>query len=44
GESLVTIYSKFEDVSKVKERLYESIAISKEKIEKPTLIYKEIME
>jgi hypothetical protein len=24
--------------------LYESIAISKEKIEKPTLIYKEIME
>jgi pyrimidine-nucleoside phosphorylase len=44
GESLVTIYSNFEDVSKVKEKLYESIAISKEKIEKPTLIYKEIME
>jgi pyrimidine-nucleoside phosphorylase len=44
GESLVTIYSNFEDVSKVKEKLYESIAISKEKVEKPTLIYKEIME
>ncbi|MFP3326375.1 pyrimidine-nucleoside phosphorylase, partial [Planococcus sp. SIMBA_160] len=26
GESLVTIYSNFEDVSKVKEKLYESIA------------------
>ncbi len=44
GESLVTIYSNFEDVSKVKEKLYESIAISKAKVEKPTLIYKEIME
>ncbi|WP_108672322.1 pyrimidine-nucleoside phosphorylase [Peribacillus acanthi] len=44
GESLVTIHSNFEDVEKVKEMLYENIIVSSEKVEKPTLIYKEIME
>lgn len=42
GESLVTIYSNFEDVSAVKEKLYANITISSEKVEKPTLIYKQI--
>ena len=42
GESLVTIYSNFEDVTEVKEKLYENIKISKEKVEAPILIYKEI--
>ncbi|MFJ5621193.1 pyrimidine-nucleoside phosphorylase [Peribacillus loiseleuriae] len=44
GESLVTIYSNFEDVSAVKEKLYANITISSEKIEEPTLIYKQITE
>ncbi|MBA9027268.1 MULTISPECIES: pyrimidine-nucleoside phosphorylase [Bacillaceae] len=44
GESLVTIYSNFEDVSAVKEKLYANITISSEKVEKPTLIYKQITE
>lgn len=42
GESLLTIYSNFEDVAEVKQKLYENIKISQEKVEKPTLIYKEI--
>ncbi|WP_110927542.1 pyrimidine-nucleoside phosphorylase [Bacillus massiliglaciei] len=42
GESLVTIYSNFEDVSAVKDKLSENIILSKEKVAKPTLIYKEI--
>ncbi|MGE8077954.1 pyrimidine-nucleoside phosphorylase [Peribacillus loiseleuriae] len=44
GESLVTIYSNFEDVSAVKEKLYANITISSEKVEEPTLIYKQITE
>ncbi|KMY50661.1 pyrimidine-nucleoside phosphorylase [Peribacillus loiseleuriae] len=44
GESLVTIYSNFEDVSAVKEKLYANITISSERVEKPTLIYKQITE
>lgn len=43
GESLVTIYSNDEDVTAVKEKLYENIKISKEKIAKPTLIHREIL-
>ncbi|USK69051.1 pyrimidine-nucleoside phosphorylase [Peribacillus asahii] len=43
GESLVTIYSNVEDVNAVKEKLYNHISISKERISKPTLIYKEIL-
>ncbi|MFJ8245363.1 pyrimidine-nucleoside phosphorylase [Peribacillus asahii] len=43
GESLVTIYSNVEDVKAVKEKLYNHIAISKERVSKPTLIYKEIL-
>lgn len=44
GESLVTIYSNFEDVSAVKEKLYENIILSAEKVEKPVLIHKSITE
>lgn len=43
GDSLVTIYSNFENVDEVKEKLYENIIISSGRVEKPTLIYKEIM-
>lgn len=43
GESLVTIYSNVEDVNAVKEKLYNHISISKERVSKPTLIYKEIL-
>ncbi|PLR84557.1 pyrimidine-nucleoside phosphorylase [Bacillus canaveralius] len=42
GESLVTLYSNFEDVADVKEKLYENIRISAQKIEPPTLIHEEI--
>lgn len=42
GESLVSIYSNFEDVTEVKEKLHESIKISPEKVQPPTLIYEEI--
>ncbi|MCP3738660.1 pyrimidine-nucleoside phosphorylase [Rossellomorea sp. BNER] len=42
GESLVTIHSNQEDIEKVKEKLYESISISEEKVEAPTLIHGEI--
>lgn len=44
GESLVTIYSNQEDVEEVKQKLYENFTISKEKVEKPTLIYDTITE
>lgn len=44
GDSLVTIYSNQEDVEEVKQKLYESISISKNKVEKPTLIYDTITE
>ncbi|RID89296.1 pyrimidine-nucleoside phosphorylase [Peribacillus asahii] len=43
GESLVTIYSNVEDIKAVKEKLYNHISISKERVSKPTLIYKEIV-
>ena len=42
GDSLVTIYSNFEDVQAVKDKLYESIKLSAEPAEKPVLIHKEI--
>ncbi|TWE06258.1 pyrimidine-nucleoside phosphorylase [Neobacillus bataviensis] len=44
GESLVTIYSNFENVDEVKEKLYENIKISTAKIEAPILIHGEITE
>ena len=44
GDSLVTIYSNFEDVQAVKDKLYESIKLSAEPAEKPVLIHKEITE
>lgn len=44
GESLVTIYSNFEDIKEVSEKLYENIKISSSKVEAPTLIYEEITE
>lgn len=43
GESLVTIYSNRKNVEKVKEKLYGNIKINKEKVDKPTLIYKKIL-
>ncbi|WP_413309042.1 pyrimidine-nucleoside phosphorylase [Bacillus sp. 1P10SD] len=42
GESLVTIYSNFEDVNEVKEKLYENITISSSKVEAPILVHEEI--
>ncbi|MGG3737984.1 pyrimidine-nucleoside phosphorylase [Aeribacillus pallidus] len=44
GESLVTIHSNFEDIEQIKQKLYNNIRISKEKVEAPTLIYGEITE
>ncbi|WP_066312659.1 pyrimidine-nucleoside phosphorylase [Bacillus sp. FJAT-29814] len=44
GESLVTIYSNFEDVSEVKEKLYENIKISAAKVDAPILIHGEVTE
>lgn len=44
GESLVTIYSNFEDVNEVKAMLYENIIVSSEKVEAPILIHEEITE
>ncbi|KON91489.1 thymidine phosphorylase [Rossellomorea marisflavi] len=43
GESLVTIYSNDEaELERVKEKLYESIKLSPEKVAAPTLIHTEI--
>lgn len=42
GESLVTIYSNFENVNKVKEKLYQNIKLTDEKVKVPELIYEEI--
>ncbi|MEK4028908.1 pyrimidine-nucleoside phosphorylase [Pseudobacillus sp. FSL P4-0506] len=42
GESLATIYSNNEDVVQVKEELYKSILLSKEKVAPPILIHEEI--
>jgi len=44
GESLVTIYSNFEDVSEVRKKLYEHIKISASKVEPPILIHEAITE
>jgi len=42
GESLLTIYSNQENNDSVKEKLYESIYLSKERLETPALIYETI--
>ncbi|MHC0036049.1 pyrimidine-nucleoside phosphorylase [Pseudoneobacillus sp. C159] len=44
GESIVTIYSNFEKIEEVKQKLYENIIISSEPTQAPTLIYEEITE
>ncbi|MED3551175.1 pyrimidine-nucleoside phosphorylase [Cytobacillus praedii] len=44
GESLVTIYSNFEDIDEVKAKLYANITLSKEKVAAPILIHGEITE
>jgi len=38
GESLVTIHTNSEDISEVREKLYQHIVISSEKVDAPTLI------
>ncbi len=43
GDSIVTIYSNFEDIREVKEKLYENIKISASKVEPPILIHEAIM-
>ncbi|MFC4324096.1 pyrimidine-nucleoside phosphorylase [Litchfieldia salsa] len=43
GENLVTIYSNRENVEEVKNKLYDSIRISSEKVESPTLILEKII-
>jgi pyrimidine-nucleoside phosphorylase len=42
GESLVTIYSNQEDIENVRNKLYESIKLSSQKVDAPTLIHTEI--
>ncbi|WP_064090965.1 pyrimidine-nucleoside phosphorylase [Rossellomorea aquimaris] len=42
GESIVTIYSNQENLEDVKNKLYESIEISSEKVDAPILIHTEI--
>ncbi|MEI5907119.1 pyrimidine-nucleoside phosphorylase [Bacillus spongiae] len=42
GEALVTIYSNQEDIEEVKQKLYENISVTKEKVSAPTLIHEEI--
>jgi pyrimidine-nucleoside phosphorylase len=44
GESLVTIYSNFENVEEVKNKLYQNIKISTTKVDAPILIHEEITE
>jgi pyrimidine-nucleoside phosphorylase len=44
GDSLLTIYSNFEDVNEVKEMLYENIKISGEHVNAPILVHEEITE
>ncbi len=44
GESIVTIYSNFKDVQEVKEKIYNSITITKEKVSAPILVHEEITE
>ncbi|MEI2665113.1 pyrimidine-nucleoside phosphorylase [Rossellomorea sp. LJF3] len=42
GDSLVTIYSNEENIDNVKEKLYESIKVTSEHVDAPTLIHTEI--
>ncbi len=42
GEALVTIYSNQENIEEVKEKIYESVKISSEKVEAPPLVYDKI--
>ncbi|CAN7338837.1 pyrimidine-nucleoside phosphorylase [Rossellomorea sp. LjRoot5] len=42
GESLATIYSNDENIDNVKEKLYESIKVTSEHVDSPTLIHTEI--
>lgn len=44
GESLVTIYSNFENVEEVKTKLYHNIKISTTKVDAPILVHEEITE
>jgi pyrimidine-nucleoside phosphorylase len=44
GESLVTIYSNFENVEEVTAKLYENIKVTASRVEAPILIHEEIME
>jgi pyrimidine-nucleoside phosphorylase len=44
GESLVTIYSNFENIDEIREKLYENIKVSSTKVEAPILIHGEITE
>ncbi|MBS2969491.1 pyrimidine-nucleoside phosphorylase [Metabacillus sp. KIGAM252] len=44
GESLVTIHSNQEDIKEVREKLYDSIKLSSEKVDAPKLIYATITE
>jgi pyrimidine-nucleoside phosphorylase len=42
GDSLATIYSNDENIDNVKDKLYESIKVTSEHVEAPTLIHTEI--
>ncbi|MFC3882795.1 pyrimidine-nucleoside phosphorylase [Bacillus songklensis] len=42
GEPLVTIYSNQENTEEVKAKIYESVKISKEKVDAPPLVYDKI--
>lgn len=42
GESLVTLYSNFENVDEIKAKLYSSIQLTAEKVAAPVLIHEEI--
>nr|WP_239558745.1 pyrimidine-nucleoside phosphorylase [Peribacillus deserti] len=42
GDSLVTVHSNFEDISKVKSLLLENIKLTKHPVQKPVLVYEEI--
>lgn len=44
GESIVTIYSNFEEVQEVKDKIYNSITITNEKVSTPILVHEEITE
>lgn len=44
GDSLVTIYSNFEKINEVKQKLYDNIKVTSQKVTAPTLIHEEITE